>query len=197
MALRPGLVTEPSRIRPERRYVSPPILRAFRKGLLAVNLRLPVAVSAALAVLALLAPSALGASNTVVISQIEFRGPTGGNDEIVRLRKVSATAQDISGWQLWGNTGTTPRASVPTSTTLPPGKAYLFTNVQANPTPAGGGSYSGAVAGDTTYTSGFGDTGGVQLRNAAGLVMDAVGSSAAPAAFREGAGLTLPTANGD
>ena len=165
-----------------------------------MNLRLPVAVSAALLVLGLVAPSAFAASTTVVLSQVEFRGPTGGNDELIQLRNVSATAQDISGWQIVGSnvsgSSVSPRATVPAHTTLPHGDAYLFTNVQTGGT---GGSYSGGVPGDQTYSSGISDNGGVQLRNATGQVIDAVGSnqlSDAGTAFREGAGLNFPTGNG-
>ena len=51
-----------------------------------------------------------------------------------------------------------------------------------------------AASGDVTYGTGIVDTGGVQLRNAAGTVMDAVGATAVAAAYREGAGLPFPTA---
>jgi predicted extracellular nuclease len=166
-----------------------------------VKLRLPVIALTALIAAAVCAPNALAASNTVVISQAAFRGPTGGNDELIQLRNVSATAQSIGGWQIWGtnNTGSaiSARATVPTGVSLPAGKAYLFTNVQAPGT--SGGSYSGSVPGDVQYTSGITDTGGVQLRSAAGAVVDAVGStglSGSALPFREGAGLNFPTANG-
>jgi predicted extracellular nuclease len=167
-------------------------------------MRLPVAVSAALLALALWAPGAFAASTTVVLSQVAFRGPTGGNDELIQLRNVSATAQDISGWQLEGSnvggTSVSARATVPPNTVLPAGKTYLFTNDHPGATTAQGGSYSGGVLGDQSYTVGFSENGGVQLRNATGQVIDAVGSNLLTGpgtAFREGAGLSFPAANGD
>jgi predicted extracellular nuclease len=163
-----------------------------------VHLRLPVAVTAAFAALALLAPSAFGASNTIVISQVAFHGPNGGNDEMVQLHNISATAQDISGWAIAGSNaaGTASvRATVGPNTTLAAGKFFLFTNVQSTPNT----SYSGTTPGDVTYTTGITDTGGVQLRNAAGQVIDAVGSTALGpgSTYREGAGLSFPTASGN
>jgi predicted extracellular nuclease len=171
-----------------------------------VKFRLPAAAAVALVAAAALAPSALAASSTVVIQQVAFRGPTGGNDEIIQLKNISSSAQDIGGWQLWGsnNTGssTSARATIPTGITLPAGKSYLLANVQAGGTGASGGSYSGSVTPDQTYTTGISDgaaAGGLQLRNAAQTVVDAVGSTAlsgAGTAYREGAGLSFPTANG-
>jgi predicted extracellular nuclease len=167
-----------------------------------VNLRLPAIALTALIAAAIAAPSALAApSTTVVISQVAFRGPAGGNDELVQIRNVSATAQAIGGWQIFGTNSTgsavSGRATVPTGVSLPAGKSFLFTNVQ--PAGTSGGSYSGTVPGDVEYSTGIADTGGVQLRTAAGTVVDAVGStglSGAGLPFREGAGLNFPTANG-
>src|SRR3954469_1826899 len=159
-----------------------------------VKLRLPAVAAAALIAAALLAPSAFAASTTVLVTQVSFRGPSGGNDEYIQLKNVSASAQDIGGWQIWGsnNTGSaqSPRATVPPGVSLPAGKSYLFTN-------AGASGYSGPVPGDATYTTGVADNGGLQLRDAAGTVIDAVGSTQTVAAFREGAGLVFPTANGN
>ena len=169
-----------------------------------MKLRLQVAALAALVAAAALAPSALAASTTVQISQVAFRGPTGGNDELVQIHNVSATAQDIGGWQIWGTSANgasqSARATVPAGTSLPAGKSYLFTNVQPGGTTGVGGSYSGPVAGDVSFTSGINDMGGVQLRNAAGAVIDAVGAtglSATGLPYREGAGLNFPIANGN
>ncbi len=157
-----------------------------------MNLRLSGAVAAVLVAAAVAAPAADAASTTVVLSQVAFRGPNGGNDELIQLRNVSTTAQDISGWQISGtnSAGTNSiRASVPAGVSLPAGKAFLFTNTAAS-------GYSGTVPGDVTYSTGITDTGGVQLRNAAGAVIDAVGHSAlagTAAAWKEGAGLNFPT----
>src|SRR3954470_20101899 len=130
-----------------------------------VKLRLLALASTALVVAAAAAPAAHAASNTVVLSQVVFRGPVGGNDEFIQIKNASPGAVDISGWQIWGsnNTGsaTSARATVPANTALPAGKSYLFTN-------AGASGYSLGVPGDVTYSSGIADNGGVQLRSAAG-----------------------------
>src|SRR5262249_59398888 len=81
-------------------------------------------------------------------------------------------------------------AELPANTTLPGGASYLF----ANATPTTG--YSLSVPADATFTTGIADNGGLQLRNAAGTVIDAVGSTDTVAAFREGAGLAFTTVNG-
>jgi predicted extracellular nuclease len=164
-----------------------------------VKSRLTALAFSALIAAAIAAPAAQAASTTVVISQIALRGPTGGNDELIQLRNVSATTQSIGGWEVWGSSATGSatgsRATIPEGTVLPVGKAYLIVNVATGT----GGSYSGSVPGDLTYNMGTSDTGGVQVRNASGAVIDAVGStglSAAGLAYREGAGLNFPTANG-
>ena len=160
-----------------------------------MKLRLPVAAAAALIAAALLAPAAHAASSTVVIAQFETRGPNGGNDEFIQIKNVSATAQAIGGWQIWGtnSAGTaSARATVPTGTSLPAGRSFLFTNGN---TPG----YSGTAAGDVSYSTGITDTGGIQLRNAAGAVIDAAGHSAlsgAAGAYKEGGGLALPSSGG-
>ncbi len=66
-----------------------------------------------------------------------------------------------------------------------------------DPTPSQGGEYSLSVPGDQIFTTGVGDTGGIQLRNAAGTVIDAVGHTGVIAAYRESTGLAFPTANGN
>jgi predicted extracellular nuclease len=159
-----------------------------------VKLRLPAAAAVAMIAAALLAPSAQAASTTVVIAQVSFRGPSGGNDEYIQIKNISGAPQDIGGWQIWGsnNTGSaqSQRAAVPAGVSLPAGKSFLFTN-------SGASGYSGTVPGDVTYGTGIADNGGLQLRNSAGTVIDAVGSTQTVAAFREGAGLAFPTLNGN
>ena len=154
--------------------------------------RLLALASAVLVISAVAAPAAQAQSTTVTINQAVFRGPVGGNDEFVQIKNISAAPQDIGGWQIWGsnNTGSaqSSRATVPSGVTLPAGRSFLFTNVGAS-------GYSLSVPGDVTYTTGFADNGGLQLRTAGGTVVDAVGATAVVAAFREGAGLTFPTAN--
>lgn len=128
--------------------------------------------------------------NGVVISELRFRGPAGGNDEFVELRNTSANVVDISGYRLQGcnSAGTIgTRATVPAGTALPPGGHYLFTNTAS-------GGYSGAVAGDATYNTGIADTGGARLTDAGGTIVDQAGSTGGNPC-REGAGLTQPTTN--
>jgi predicted extracellular nuclease len=139
------------------------------------------------------AGTALASSSGIVISEIRFRGPTGGNDEFVELFNTASTAVDISGWRLQGCAGASgiasTRATVPSATVLRPGQHYLFTNSSG---------YSGTVAGDRTYSTGIADDGGVRMTTAAGTVVDGVGSVLGSFdECREGAGLTFPTANGD
>jgi predicted extracellular nuclease len=162
------------------------------KDSLTVKLRLPAVAAAALIAAALLVPSAQAASTTVVIAQLQVHGPSGGNDEFIQLKNISGTAQDIGGWQVWGTNAagtSSSRASVPSGVSLPAGASFLFTNTAAN-------GYSGRVPGDVTYGTGVTDTGGVQLRNAAGQVIDAAGYTAlagAAAPFKEGGGLAFPS----
>ena len=84
----------------------------------------------AVAAFAVAAPAA-EAAGPVVISQVAFGGPGGGNDEVVEIRNVSGAAVNISGWQIWGSNsaGTaSSRATVPAGTTLPANGTYVFAN---------------------------------------------------------------------
>jgi hypothetical protein len=120
----------------------------------------------------------------VVISEIRFHGPSGGNDEFVEIYNNSDAAIDIGGWKLRGSSNTAPtgvRATVPVSTILPARTHYLF----VNNTPSTG--YSGTVLGNFGYGTGFADTGGVALANAADVIVDQVGVTTTGAGYREGA----------
>ena len=158
---------------------------------------------AALMAAAVAAPAAQAApSTTVVIQGVAFRGPTGGNDEYIQIKNISTSPQAIGGWEIWGSNATGSavgsRAKIAAGVTLPAGKSYLFINDQpGTPLPSAGGEYSGTVPGDQIFTQGIGDTGGLQLRNADGAVIDAVGHTGVIAAYREGTGLAFPTANGN
>lgn len=154
---------------------------------LAAGLVLAVATLAGLP-----ADPASASPNGVVISELRFRGPSGGNDEFVELKNTSGSAVDVSGYRLQGcnSAGTIgTRATVPSGTALGPDQHFLFTNTAA-------GGYSGAVPGDAGYNTGFADNGGARLADAAGTVVDQAGSSGTNPC-KEGAGLSLPTANGD
>ena len=140
---------------------------------------------------ALAAPaSALAASDSVVVSEFRFRGPSGGNDEFIELQNVSAAPVPIAGWTIVGCSATGPsgtRATIADGVSLPAGGHYLLTNRGSN-------GYSGPVAGDQTYPTGISDNGGLQLVNGSTTV-DAVGATQTVQTCREGAGLTLPTSN--
>ncbi|MGH3664752.1 MAG: lamin tail domain-containing protein, partial [Egibacteraceae bacterium] len=160
-------------------------MRAFRPVvlfLLALGLALPALPAAA-------APA------DVVISEFRFRGPAGGNDEFVELHNTGDTAIDISGWRLQGcaaaSGAPSMRTTVAASTSLPAGAHYLFAN-------NGSAGFSNPVTPDTTYSTGLADTGGTRIVDAGGAVQDGVGSAdGAVDECREGAGLDLPTDNGD
>src|SRR5688572_12261723 len=115
----------------------------------------------------------LGSTNGVVISEFRFRGPAGGNDEFVELLNTSAATVDISNWKLQGcSSGTgvaSDRTTIPAGTNLASGQHYLFVNNNAT------GGYSGAVAGDRTYGTGFTDGAGARIVDAASVVVDGVG----------------------
>ncbi|PYR43178.1 MAG: hypothetical protein DMF93_03840, partial [Acidobacteria bacterium] len=123
-----------------------------------------------------------GAAATVVISEIRFRGPSGGNDEFVEIYNNSDSPADISGWQILGSSNTAPtgpRATVPANVVLPGRTHYLFVNTAA-------GGYSGAVPGDASYTIGVADNGGVALATAGGSIVDQVGITTITTGYREG-----------
>jgi predicted extracellular nuclease len=144
------------------------------------------------AFVALSVAPALASPNGVVVSELRFRGPAGGNDEFVELLNTSANPVDISGYRLQGcnSSGTIgTRATVPAGTTLAAGQHYLFTNTASS-------GYSGSVPGDTTYNTGITDTGGVRLTDASGAIVDQAGSTGGNPC-KEGSGLSLPTSNGE
>ena len=106
-------------------------------------------------------------------------------------------AGDIGGWQIFGSNASGSavgsRAKIADGVTLPAGKSFLFMNVQPGTAPAG---YSGTSRRPDVH-DGIADTGGVQLRNAAGTVIDAVGSTPDGRGLPRGRGARFPTANGN
>jgi len=155
-----------------------------------------VGLALAVVVLAGAAP-AFTSSNGVVISEFRFRGPAGGNDEYVELMNTSAGPVDISSWVLQGCSSTTgvasARVTVPAGVTLQAGEHYLFFNNNAT------GGYSGAVAGDRGYGTGFTDGAGARIVDASANAIDGVsGTLTATSECREGTGISgMPTTNGD
>jgi beta-lactamase superfamily II metal-dependent hydrolase/DNA/RNA endonuclease YhcR with UshA esterase domain len=117
----------------------------------------------------------------VVISEIRFRGPSGGNDELVEIYNNTDAAIDISGWKLMGSSNAAPtgtRATVPAATILPARTHYLFVNTAAN-------GYSGVVPGNVSYTTGIADNGGVALTMPDNTIVDQVGITTTGTAYRE------------
>src|SRR5262245_45980451 len=128
--------------------------------------------------------SVRASASGVVISEFRVRGPNGGNDEFVELFNASASPVAIGGWKINGsnNAGSvSTRATITGGTTLPAGCYYLLTNTAA-------GGYSGAVAGNQTYSVGITDDGGIALLDGSNGVIDQVGMSAG-SAYKEGSTL--------
>ena len=122
-----------------------------------------------------------GVNTALVISEFRFRGPSGGNDEFVELYNNTDGDINIGGYKLKGsnNAGTnSTRATVPASVTLGARRHYLFTN-------SGAAGYSGSVPGNTTYTTGVTDDGGIAITRPDDSIVDQVGLSAG-SAFKEG-----------
>ncbi len=126
----------------------------------------------------------------LVISEVRFRGPLGGNDEFVELYNPTGAAVNIGGWQVRRSSGCgTSLASVatlPAGVILEPGQHYLLAHTASG------------VAGiaDQTYSSGIADDGGVALATDAGVVVDQVGLCASTT-YREGQNLPALTQNAD
>lgn len=147
---------------------------------------LPVLVAAA----CLAAPgSAAAVSDTIVISEVQFRG-IDGNDEFVELRNISSGPVNIGGWTLQGcsaGPGTpSTRTTVPAGTMVPAGGAYLFVN----------GAGTLAFAADRTYSTGLSDDGGVRIANGTTVIDGVANQDASADQCREGTGLSFPTASG-
>ena len=139
-------------------------------------------------------PAQAASESGVVISEVQLRGPEGGNDEFVELTNASGEAADISGYALEGcaaaSGAPSNRATVPEDTTLGPGDSFLFTNDNAS------GGYSGEVEGDQSYGVGISDTGGARLVDDTGAPVDGVASADGEDECREGEGLDFPAADG-
>jgi uncharacterized protein len=155
-----------------------------------MNRRFLAAVLAGGALLAL-PGAAQAASTTIVISEFQFRG-FDGNDEFIELRNISGQAVSIGNWELEGCAGASGAASdrttIPAGTSVPAGRGYLIANAA--------GTHAGQA--DRTYAMGIADDGGARVLDAADAVVDGVGSSSgAVDVCREGAGLSIPTTNGD
>ncbi|HSE30226.1 MAG TPA: lamin tail domain-containing protein [Pyrinomonadaceae bacterium] len=151
---------------------------------------LTIALALSFIALLILPPSTDAVSTTVVIGEFRTRGPNGGNDEFIELYNLSSSPVSIGGWRLRGSSATGSignRATITAGVTLQPGCHYLVTN---------SAGYSGAVAGDQSYTTGIADTGGIALAQPDGTIVDQVGLSNG-SAFKEGAVLAALTTSAD
>ncbi len=126
----------------------------------------------------------------LVISELRFRGPLGGNDEFIELYNPTGAAVNIGGWQVRRSSGcgvnTYSVATIPAGVILDPGQHYLLAH------------NASSIAGiaDQTYSSGVADDGGAALVTAAGVMVDQVGLCASTA-YREGQALPALTQNAD
>src|SRR6478736_3291687 len=131
----------------------------------------------------------------IVISEIRFHG-TGAapaNDEFIELFNTSSTARNIGGWMIRASNNNTPPVLATRLTlnnvVLQPGCFYLVVNSLG---------YTGSgVPGDQSYTTGFGDNGGVALTDASGVIIDQVGLGTAATAYGEGTRLAPLTTDAD
>ena len=103
--------------------------------------------------------SGTGAS-PILISEIRFRGPAGGNDEFVEIYNNSDAAIDISGWKLHGieQYRADRRARHGGSQRDAAGARALLVREHRRPA-----ATRARCPGNKTYTTGFGDNGGVAL----------------------------------
>lgn len=133
-----------------------------------------------------------GGAADVTIAEVRFRGPAGATDELVELVNAGAVSVDVSGWVLEGCAAgsgkASARATIPAGTSLAAGQRYLLA----------GTGYSGAVTPDLTWGSGIADGGGARIVDAAGEVVDGVGSDeGSNDECREGTGLSFPSGDDD
>jgi len=145
------------------------------------HMRVGIGVGVFVAVCTFSVAPTFGQQNAIVISEFRTRGPNGGNDEFVEIYNRSLSPVPIGNWTLRGSnsSGTTGiRATVPGGTMLNPGCHYLFTNSDA-------AGYSGSVPGNTTYTTGITDTGGIAIADQTAALVDQVGMNNG-SAYKEG-----------
>ncbi|MCM3902461.1 MAG: lamin tail domain-containing protein [Pyrinomonadaceae bacterium] len=115
----------------------------------------------------------------IVISEFRTRGPGGASDEFIELYNNSDATVDIGRWKIKGSSnagGITTRLTISTGVLLPARSHFLATN---------SGGYSGSIAGDQNYTSGFANDGGLALTLPNDAIVDQIGMSQG-SAFREG-----------
>lgn len=149
-------------------------------------------------------PSAVATAGQLIISEFRLRGPFGGNDQFVEIYNASGADHTVAdsgvgtGYALAASDGVA-RCVIPNGTVIPNRGHYLCVNSVnyslANYPSGNNGVSSTTATGDATYTFAIPDNDGIALFNTsvaanftAGTRLDAVGSTGAPALYREGAG---------
>ncbi len=108
----------------------------------------------------------------VLISELRFRGPAGGNDEFVEIYNNTDAPIDISGYTLHGsnNAGTnSTRATVPLNTMLAARAPTTCSSTPARPV------LGRRRRGTRPTRTGITDDGGVALVDRHGIIVDQVG----------------------
>ena len=149
-------------------------------------------------------PSAAAMAGQLIISEFRLRGPFGGNDQFVEIYNASGADHTVAdsgagtGYAIAASDGVA-RCIIPNGTVIANRGHYLCVNSVnyslAN-YPSGNNGVSATTAtGDASYTIAIPDNDGIGLFNTsvaanfnAGTRLDAVGSTSAPALYREGAG---------
>jgi predicted extracellular nuclease len=128
----------------------------------------------------------------VVISKLRLRTAASQFDEYVEIKNTTSATVDLSGWQLYDcfTSGGTQRVGTDgdplgAGTKLPAGQTFVFGK--------NAGDYTGTA--DATYNFQVTEAGGFQIRDAGGVIQDAVGAPGTACA--EGTGLTFPTTGSD
>lgn len=131
-------------------------------------------------------------STTLVVSQFQVAGAT-ASDEFVEIHNISNAAIDLNGYRVVyrsaAGVSDVNLVAFTASKTIPSGGYYLLANA----------GYDGAMAADTTFTSGLAAAGGgLAIRNGAantGTLVDGVGFGTATNAFVETIRTAAPVAN--
>jgi uncharacterized protein (TIGR03437 family) len=121
-------------------------------------------------------PSAIPA---IVISEFRTRGPNGASDEFIELYNPTNRSINIGGWKIRASSSSgtlSTRMIINDGVAIGPNAHFLATNLSG---------YSGAVAGDQTFSSGIANDGGIAITDANDAIVDQVGMSAG-SGFREG-----------
>ena len=129
----------------------------------------------------------------VKVNELRLRTTTDSTDQFVELVNAGAAPVDVGGWRVVyrssSGTSETTLVTIPAGTTLPAGGFYLIGR-SGNGTTTG---YLGTPVPDQTFSSGLStSSGGVGIRDAAGMLVDSVGYGSATNILVEGAPVPAP-----